>query len=353
MQLSQKVIEKLEAEIKKEGSRVRKIEKITRYPKNEDPKPSGNLKFSETLAKNTSFHVPDFISSKSLCVNYVRTIFPSPPLVRESTFGFKPGTNNNRNIKSRYDEENSNPQSTPQVLPSFEENIPPVTYSDRVEETLGFPIEVEPLGETPLEDLSLNTCNHDIPLSSREIPNFNEPEPQPQPLPSCPSLDVSLGEERGPEPPIKPHSRDSFRMKVVDKLTIHTPPSPHIVSFHPKDISFYYHLCVDDLKKHYGFKPGLLRHSGSLGVDFLNLEMIEDDWRLESKEVSFLREGLNLPVWPKELEKGRIKETHQLEHKIQRILFQRIAPSHHNGVYCYYHPHLNLSVGEPSPLSVK
>ncbi|GKF57211.1 hypothetical protein Tco_0170748, partial [Tanacetum coccineum] len=151
--------------------------------------------------------------------------------------------------------ENLSPQSTPQVLPSFEEYTPPVTYPEEVEETLGTPIEVEPLDETQLEDLGLNTCNHDIPLSSREVPSFDEPKPQPQPLPNCPSLDVSLGDERGPEPPIKPHSPDSFRMKVVDSLTIHTPPSPHVASFHPKDTYCYYHPCIDDPKKHYGFKP--------------------------------------------------------------------------------------------------
>ncbi|GJS31525.1 hypothetical protein Tco_0492145 [Tanacetum coccineum] len=61
--------------------------------------------------------------------------------------------------------ENLNPQSTPQVLPSFEENTPPVTYPDEVEEIIGIPIEVEPLDETPLEDLGLDTCNHDIPLT--------------------------------------------------------------------------------------------------------------------------------------------------------------------------------------------
>ncbi|GKD43984.1 hypothetical protein Tco_1268629 [Tanacetum coccineum] len=55
--------------------------------------------------------------------------------------------------------ENLNPQSTPQVLPSFEEYTPPATYPEEVEETLGIPIEVEPLDETPLEDLGLNTCN--------------------------------------------------------------------------------------------------------------------------------------------------------------------------------------------------
>nr|GEV79464.1 ribonuclease H-like domain-containing protein [Tanacetum cinerariifolium]GEV89158.1 ribonuclease H-like domain-containing protein [Tanacetum cinerariifolium] len=36
---------------------------------------------------------------------------------------------------------NPNPQSTPQVLPSFEEYTPPVTYPEKVEETLGTPIE--------------------------------------------------------------------------------------------------------------------------------------------------------------------------------------------------------------------
>ncbi|GKC49080.1 hypothetical protein Tco_1071825 [Tanacetum coccineum] len=158
------------------------------------------------------------------------------------------------------------------------DNTTPVTYPNEVEEIIGIPIEVEPLDKTPLEDLGLNTCNHDIPLSSKEIPKFDKPEPQPQPLPSCPPLDISLGEERGPKPPIKPHSSDSFRMKVVDNLTIHMPPSPHVASFYPKDVYCYYHPCVEDPKKHYGFKPGLLGHSGSLGVDFLNFEMIEDDW---------------------------------------------------------------------------
>ncbi|GKB52528.1 hypothetical protein Tco_0903281 [Tanacetum coccineum] len=144
-------------------------------------------------------------------------------------------------------EVNMSPLDTPQVLPSF-------------------------------EDLGLNTCNHDIPLSSREVPSFDESEPQPNPLPSCPSLDASLGDERGPKPPIKPHSLDSFRMKEVDHLTIHTPPSPHVASSHPKDVYCYYRPCIDDPKKHYGFKTGLLGRSGSLGVDFLKLEMIEDDW---------------------------------------------------------------------------
>ncbi|GJY07338.1 hypothetical protein Tco_0374392 [Tanacetum coccineum] len=76
-----------------------------------------------------------------------------------------------------------------------------------------------------------------------------------------------------------------------------------MASSHPKDTYCYCRPCIDDLKKHYGFKPGLLRHSRSLGVDFLNMETIEDDWGLESKEVSFLEKGLNSPVRPKEVEK--------------------------------------------------
>nr|GEV75768.1 hypothetical protein [Tanacetum cinerariifolium] len=81
----------------------------------------------------------------------------------------------------------------------------------------------------------------------------------------------SRGDKRGTDPPIKPHSPDSFKMKVVDGSTINTPPSPHVASFHPKDACCYYHPCIDDPKKHYGFKPCLLGQSGSIGVDFSNM----------------------------------------------------------------------------------
>nr|GEZ42833.1 ribonuclease H-like domain-containing protein [Tanacetum cinerariifolium] len=189
-------------------------------------------------------------------------------------YGFKQGRGLNSPVRPKEVEkdkvENTSPQSTPQVFPSFEEYTPSVTYPEEVEDTIGIPMEVETLDHTKLEDLGLNTCNHDIPLSSWEIPSFDEPEPQPNPLTNCPSLDVSLREERGPGPPIKPHSPDSFRMKVVDNLTIHTLPSPHVTFFYSKDAYFYYHPCIDDPKKHYGFKPG---------------------------------RGLNSPVRPKEVEK--------------------------------------------------
>ncbi|GKF66191.1 hypothetical protein Tco_0192708, partial [Tanacetum coccineum] len=83
----------------------------------------------------------------------------------------------------------TSPESTTQTLPLFKEYTPPVTYPKEVEKTLGTPIEVEPLNKTKLE---------------------------------------------GPEPPIKPHSPDSSRMKVVDYLTTQTPPLPHVANSHPK-----------------------------------------------------------------------------------------------------------------------
>ncbi|GJY48440.1 hypothetical protein Tco_0438396 [Tanacetum coccineum] len=140
-------------------------------------------------------------------------------------------------------------------------------------------------------------------------------------MPVTPSPRSSRKRKRGPEPPIKPPSPDSFRMKEVDHLAIHTPPLPYVTSFHLKDMYCYYHPCIDDPKKHYGFKPGLLGQSGSLDVDFSNIEVIEDDWELEPKEVSFLGRRLNLPIRLKEVENVRIKEIHHLEHIIQQPKF--------------------------------
>ncbi|GJX72177.1 hypothetical protein Tco_0309348 [Tanacetum coccineum] len=191
--------------------------------------------------------------------------------------------------------------STPQVLPSFEKYTPSVTHPEEVEETIEIPMDLEPLDHTKLEDLGLNTCNHDISLTNKKVPSFDVPKPQPQPLLNFPSLDVSLGDKRGPEPLVKPPSPGSFRMKEVDHLINHTPPSPHVASFYPKDTYCYYHPCLCDPKKHYGFKPGLLGQSGSLGVDFSNMDMIENDWELKSKKFSFVRRGLNSPVSQKKL----------------------------------------------------
>ncbi|GKA18619.1 hypothetical protein Tco_0698534 [Tanacetum coccineum] len=160
------------------------------------------------------------------------------------------------------------------------------------ESTLGTPIEVEPLNETKLEEVGLN-CNHNTPFSSREVPSFDGLEPQP--LLNSPSLDVSLGDIIGPKPPIKPYSPDSSRMK----------------------------------------------------------EMFDDDWRLESKEVSPLGEELSLFDRLNEVERGRILEAHRLKPILQQQKSQRMALSHHSGLYRYYYLHLTLSVGKTHPLCVK
>ncbi|GJR20925.1 hypothetical protein Tco_0969452 [Tanacetum coccineum] len=107
--------------------------------------------------------------------------------------------------------DNPSPQSILQVLASFEVYTPLVTYPEEVNENIGIPVEVEPFDHMKLEDLGLNTCNHDIPLSSREIPSVDEPEPQL--LPNSSPLDVNLGGKRGTDPPINPYSPNSFRMK--------------------------------------------------------------------------------------------------------------------------------------------
>nr|GFB21636.1 hypothetical protein [Tanacetum cinerariifolium] len=76
-----------------------------------------------------------------------------------------------------------------------------MTYPKEVEETIRILMEEEHLNQTQLEDLGLNTCNHDLFLSSREIPNVDEPEPQL--LPKFSLLDVNLGDKRGTDPSFK------------------------------------------------------------------------------------------------------------------------------------------------------
>nr|GEW51847.1 reverse transcriptase zinc-binding domain-containing protein [Tanacetum cinerariifolium] len=72
---------------------------------------------------------------------------------------------------------NPSPQSTPQVLPSFEVYTPPMTHLEEVEETIGILIEVEPLDHMKLEDLGLNTDTHDLFLSSKGFPSVDESKP--------------------------------------------------------------------------------------------------------------------------------------------------------------------------------
>nr|GEZ05434.1 ribonuclease H-like domain-containing protein [Tanacetum cinerariifolium] len=72
---------------------------------------------------------------------------------------------------------NPSPQSTPHVLPSFEVYTPAVTHPEEVEETLGIPMEVEPLDHMKLEDLGLNTNTRDLFLSFKGFSSVDEPEP--------------------------------------------------------------------------------------------------------------------------------------------------------------------------------
>jgi hypothetical protein len=127
---------------------------------------------------------------------------------------------------------NISPQNT---QPSFEAHTPPVTYPEEVEETLGIPMEVEPLDQAPLEDVGLNTCSDNLTPSSREFPSVDEPEPQS--LHTFPSLDIFLGDKRGTDPPINQYYPGSFRMKEA----IHSPPSPHVAYSHPKGVYRYFH----------------------------------------------------------------------------------------------------------------
>ncbi|GKB27022.1 hypothetical protein Tco_0866423 [Tanacetum coccineum] len=143
----------------------------------------------------------------------------------------------------------TSPESTTQILPSFEEYTLPMTYPEEVEKTLGTLIEVEPLNETKLEELGL-------------------------------------------------------------AIAI-------IANSHPKGVYSYYNPGIDDPKRHFGFKPGLLGKSVSLGVDILNWEMFDDDWGLESKEVSPLGEELSLFDRSNEVERGRILEAQRLEPILQ------------------------------------
>nr|GEU91460.1 hypothetical protein [Tanacetum cinerariifolium] len=197
-------------------------------------------------------------------------------------------------LKERIKENESKPQKIKKITRHPDtEDLKPLNdhkFSETLtKEIIGTPLEVEPLNETKLEEVGLN-CNHNTPLSSREVLSFDGSEPQP--LLNNPSLYVSLGDVIGLKPPIKPYSLNSSKMKVVDYLTTQTPPSPYAESSHPKGVYSYYNPGIDDPKRHYGFKPGLLGKSVSLSVDISIWEMFDDDWGLESKEVSPLGENL-------------------------------------------------------------
>jgi hypothetical protein len=239
----------------------------------------------------------------------------------------------------RWTIENLSPPSAPQVLPSFEAHTPPMTYPKEVEETIGTPIEVEPLDQTQLEEIGLKTCSHNLSFSSMEVPSLDEPEPQPKPLPNLPSLDENLGIEIGSDPPIKPYSPGSLRTKVVDSKPCREEANIGVEN----DLTCLHHPFMIDHKKHYGFKSGLLGQDGFSTRNLLKL--IEND--------PFLGENLNPPINPIELDKVMMIGAHLFEHIIHPPLFPHEAYLHPKGVYRYFHPHLIISVGKTSPISVK
>ena len=196
------------------------------------------------------------------------------------------------------------------------------------------------MNQTQLEDIGLNAySDHNLTLSFREVPSFDEPEPQPKPLPNLPSLDVNLGIEKGPDPPIKPYSPGSITLKVVDSKPCGVEASVGV----NHDLRYLHHPFVSDHKKHYGFKPSLLGRDGFPTRSLLKL--LEND--------PFLGENLNSPIDPIELGKVMMQGGHQFEHIIHPSLFPHEAYFHQDGVYRYYHPHLILSAGKTSPISVK
>jgi hypothetical protein len=193
--------------------------------------------------------------------------------------------------------------------------------------------------ETHVEDIGLNTYNDNLILSYREVPSFDEPEPQPKPLPNLLSLDENLGIEIGSDPPIKPYSPGSLRIKVVDFKPCREEANIGV----EHNLTCLHHPFMIDHKKHYGFKPGLLGQDGSPTRSLLKL--IEND--------PFLEKNLNPPINPIELGKVMMIGAHPFEHIIHPPLFTHVAYFHPKGVYRYFHPHLILSVGKTSPISIK
>ncbi|GJR31071.1 hypothetical protein Tco_1107303 [Tanacetum coccineum] len=76
---------------------------------------------------------------------------------------------------------------------------------------------------------------------------------------------------------------------------------------------------------------------------YIEKEMFDDDWGLESKEVSPLGEELSLFDRSNEVERGKILKAHRLESILQQQISQRMAPSHHDGYPLYNPPRASFS----------
>ncbi|GJV46070.1 hypothetical protein Tco_1430606 [Tanacetum coccineum] len=122
MQLSSKVTRRLKEKIKKEGNKIRKTKKITKYPDKEDLGPLADHKFSETPTKKTFPNTLKSIPTNSLWIRYVRLNFSNLPRFQKSTFGFKPGKRTSQNIEARHDKGNSlETQPAPHNFPTVKD----------------------------------------------------------------------------------------------------------------------------------------------------------------------------------------------------------------------------------------
>ncbi|GKA62385.1 zf-CCHC domain-containing protein [Tanacetum coccineum] len=107
----------------------------------------------------------------------------------------------------------------------------------------------------------------------------------------------------------------------------------------PEEASLYYEN--PDLEQVLGVMKCKVGHKEVKGKDNRRGEqdekdrednkIFDDDWGLESKEVSPLGEELSLFDRPNEIERCRILETHRLEPILQQQISECMAPSHHDG----------------------
>ncbi|GJS24578.1 hypothetical protein Tco_0453210 [Tanacetum coccineum] len=84
-------------------------------------------------------------------------------------------------------------------------------------------------------------------------------------------------------PPIKPKDPGSFRMKVVEPLTIHTPPSPHVAYFHRNDPGD--NVATIKRRRHNIHGDGVRDSAMALGRGRLKVDLEPSTWRRGVDEV--------------------------------------------------------------------
>ncbi|GJT05254.1 hypothetical protein Tco_0839716 [Tanacetum coccineum] len=123
MQLSSEVTRRLKDKIREEWGRLKKIEKITKYPDKEVSEPLAGQKFPQTLAKKTFHDTLKSIPMTPLWIRYVQLNFSNPPRFRKSAFSFKPSKKANQNVKTQHDKGNSSAtQPTPHNCPNVKDD---------------------------------------------------------------------------------------------------------------------------------------------------------------------------------------------------------------------------------------